>query len=137
MRTKSRLMIHFGLGLFFLAFGLVKFTSASFFINGPYQMFYGFGFPLAFILLAGIVQIFMAIAYFANYKTRLASWFAVAMLGSTIWVTLPKILTFFQLPPVEAPPGFLFFTAVPVFFTALSEVLRAPVKEPTEEHKSH
>tara|TARA_Y100000310_G_C20693019_1_gene823643 strand:- start:3349 stop:3759 length:411 start_codon:yes stop_codon:yes gene_type:complete len=136
MRTKSRLMIHVGLGLFFLAFGLVKFTDASFFIDGPYKMFYGFGFPLLFILAVGIIQVFMAIAYFANYKVKIASWAAVVMLGATILVTLPKILTFFQLPPAEAPPGFLFFTAVPVFFMALSEVMRAPVKEPTE-HKSH
>jgi len=44
--TTSRRMTRIGLGLFFLVFGLLKFTAAKWFIEGPYQGFYGIGFPI-------------------------------------------------------------------------------------------
>jgi len=124
MKDKSRLMIRIGLGLFFLVFGVLKFTSANWFIEGPYKMFYTLAFPAALVYIVGIIQLAMAISFFSDKYTKWSGYAASVMLGATILATLPKILTTFTLPPASPPPGFLFFSAVPLFFMALSEALR-------------
>jgi len=120
----SRLMIRIGLGVFFLVFGLLKFTSAEWFINGPYKMFYGMSIGVGIIYVIGIVQIAIALAFFLDKYAKYAGYAASVMLLATIVATMPKILTTFILPPPAAPPGFLFFSAVPLFFMALSEAVR-------------
>ena len=124
MKGKSRLMIRIGLGLFFLVFGLLKLTSANWFIEGPYKMFYTLAFPVALVYIVGIVQLAMAGSFFSDKYAKWSGYAASVMLGATILATLPKILTMFTLPPASPPPGFLFFSAVPLFFMALSEAVR-------------
>jgi len=118
----SGLAIRIGLGLFFLVFGLLKLTKGSWFVEGPYNMFYGMAFPLALVSIVGVVQIAMAGSFFVDKYSKWSGWVASVMLLSTIIATLPKILTTFTLPPASPPPGFLFFAAVPLFFMALSEL---------------
>ena len=129
MKNKGRTLRLVGLGLFFLAFGLIKLTASDFWVGGPYKMFYKIGFPTFLVVLIGIVQIFMAISFFSKKYVNISAWLAVVMLGATLIATLPKLLTLFQLPPETAPPGFLFVAAIPVFFMALAEALRSPPKE--------
>ena len=121
---KRNLMIRIGLGLFFLVFGVLKFTSADWFLNNAYKMFYGTVFPVALLYLVGIVQLAVAVSFFWNKHTKYAAYAECVMLAATVIVTFPKILTTFTLPPPEAPPGFLFFAAVPLFFMALSQALK-------------
>jgi len=128
MKDKSRLMIRIGLGVFFLVFGLLKLSSATWFIEGPYKMFYTMAFPAALVVIVGIIQLAMAASFFSDKHTVYAGYAASVMLGATILATLPKIMTTFTLPPPSPPPGFLFFAAVPLFFMALSEALRKEKK---------
>jgi len=121
--VQRRTLIRAGLGIFFLVFGVLKFVAGQWFIDGPYKGFYLIAFPIALIYTIGLLQLVMAIAFFINIHVKTASWIAVVMVGATIIATLPKILTLFQLPPEAAPPGFLFFSAIPIFFMALSEAL--------------
>ena len=123
-KDKSRLMIRIGLGIFFLVFALLKFTSAKWFIEGPYQGFYGFGFSVFLVYFVGIIQLAVAGSFFSNKYTKYAGWVSSVMMLSTIIATSPKILSVFTLPPASPPPGFLFFAAVPIFFMTLSEALR-------------
>ena len=120
----SRNLIRYGLGIFFLVFGLLKFTATEWFINGPYNAFYAIGFPAFGLYLVGIIQLGIAIAFFTNKYSKWAGWIASGFLLSTIIATFPKIITTFNLPPESAPPGFLFFAAVPLFFMALSEAVK-------------
>ena len=122
-------MIRIGLGLFFLVFGILKFTSANWFIEGPYKMFYTLAFPVALVYLVGIVQLAVAVSFFTDKYTKWSGWAGAVMLLATIIATSPKILTTFTLPPPSAPPGFLFFSAVPLFFMSLSEALREEKEE--------
>ena len=131
--TTSRRMTRIGLGLFFLVFGLLKFTAAKWFIEGPYQGFYGISFPTALLYAIGLIQISVSIFFFWDKYTIIAGWIGSGMMLSTIIATLPKILSTFQLPPAAAPPGFLFFAAIPIFFMTLSEALR---KESPQESSS-
>jgi len=117
-------MIRIGLGLFFLVFGLLKLTSANWFVEGPYKMFYTIAFPAALVYLVGVIQLAMAGSFFSDKYTKWSGYAASVMLLATVLATLPKILTTFTLPPPSSPPGFLFFAAVPLFFMALSEALR-------------
>ena len=134
-QKNSQLMTRIGLGLFFLAFGALKLVKGRWFMEGPYQAFYGIGFPLMLIFVVGVVQVAMSVSFFTNAYTRLSAWIATVMLGATIIATLPKILTLFQLPPASPPPGFLFFTAIPVFFMALSEAMKVEKHAPQEAPK--
>jgi len=120
----SRLMTRIGLGLFFLVFGLLKFINGAWFVEGPYNAFYGMAFPMALVMLVGIVQIAMAVSFFSDKYAKWSGWVGSVMLLSTIIATFPKIMTTFSLPPASPPPGFLFFAAVPLLFMALSEALR-------------
>jgi len=120
----SRYMTRIGLGLFFLVFGVLKFTAGTWFINGPYKGFYGATFPLGLLYFIGAIQVAVGLAFFAGRYTKAAGWIGSGMMLSTIIATLPKILATFQLPPSAAPPGFLFFAAVPLLFMTLSEALR-------------
>ena len=126
---KSRLMIRIGLGLFFLVFGVLKFTSATWFIEGPYKMFYTLAFPAVLVYIVGIVQLAVAISFFTDKYTKWSGWVGAVMLLATIIATSPKIFTTFTLPPPSPPPGFLFFSAVPLFFMSLSEALREEKKK--------
>lgn len=67
MKNISRLMTRIGLGLFFLVFASLKFTSATWFIEGPYKMFYGLAFPVALVYIMGVVQLAM------QYRSLLTS----------------------------------------------------------------
>jgi len=134
--TTSRRMTRIGLGLFFLVFGLLKFTAAKWFIEGPYQGFYGIGFPIVLLYAIGLIQISLSIFFFWDKYTIIAGWIGSGMMLSTIIATLPKILSTFQLPPAAAPPGFLFFAAIPLFFMTLSEALRKETQETPQESSS-
>tara|TARA_Y100000031_G_C8094621_1_gene325823 strand:+ start:96 stop:500 length:405 start_codon:yes stop_codon:yes gene_type:complete len=128
--AKARdLMIRIGLGIFFLIFGLLKFVAADWFVNEPYNGFYGVLFPVALLYIVAIVQIVMAVSFFMNKYTKWSGWVASAMMLSTIIATFPKILTVFSLPPPSAPPGFLFVAAIPILFMALSEALKPEGRE--------
>jgi len=122
----SRLARRLGLGIFFLVFGLLKFTNAQWFIDGPYQGFYKIGFPTLLLFIIGIIQVAMALSFFFDKYAKTSAWIASVMFLSTIIATFPKIATTFQLPPETAPPGFLFFAVIPLLFMALSEALKVP-----------
>ena len=132
----SGLMIRIGLGLFFLVFGVLKFTSGSWFIEGPYKGFYGIVVPAFLLIVVGIIQIAMAVSFFMDKYSKWSGWVGSVMLLSTILATLPKISSTFVLPPPSAPPGFLFFAAVPLLFMALSEALKEEKTEAKKEEKS-
>jgi len=129
----SKLMLRIGLGVFFLVFGLLKFVATDWFIGGPYKGFYGATFPTALLWFMGLVQLAIAFSFFMNVRIKLAAWIASAMLLSTTIATFPKIVTTFQLPPAEAPPGFLFFAVIPLLFMALSLALKEEEKSSHQE----
>ena len=116
MKNLSRLMTRIGLGVFFLVFGLLKFTSADWFIEGPYKGFYGATFSTVLLVFVGVLQLAVALSFFADYKAKWAGWIGSVMILSTIIATFPKIATTFTLPPPASPPGFLFFAAIPLLF---------------------
>ncbi len=87
-------------------------------------MFYGMAFPVFLVMLIGIVQIAMALSFFMDKYSKESAWIAVVMMASTIIATWPKIMSTFTLPPTAPPPGFLFFSAVPILFMALSEAMK-------------
>lgn len=130
----SNQLVKLGLGIFFLVFGLLKFVATDWFIGGPYKGFYGSTFPVALLWFMGLVQLAIAFSFFMNVRVKIAAWIASAMLLSTTFATFPKILTTFQLPPTEAPPGFLFFAVIPLLFMAISLALK---EEPTRQEETH
>jgi uncharacterized membrane protein len=101
----SELMSRIGLGIFFLVFGLLKLTKGTWFIEGPYKMFYGIGFSSILIAILGIIQIAMAISFFTDKYARQSAYVAAGMMLITIVATLPKIASTFTLPPPAAPPS--------------------------------
>jgi len=126
-------MVRIGLGLFFFVFGMLKLTASKWFIAGPYQGFYGVAFPIGLLYVVGVVQLGMSVSFFTNKYAKWSAWIGSGMMLSTIFATMPKILATFQLPPAAAPPGFLFFAAIPLLFMALSEALKPKNVSPKPE----
>lgn len=124
----GRIFVRVGLGLFFLVFGLLKLVNTDFFVNEPYKMFYGFAIPGAIVMVVGVVQLAMALSFFWGKYSKYAGWIASVMLLATIIATLPKLMATFVLPPPAGPPGFLFVSAIPLFFMALSEAFKEEEK---------
>ncbi len=109
---RAHLILRWGLGLFFLVFGVAKFTMGDFWIN-TYPKFYPFAVSSTILTIIAIIQIAIALMLIFGWRLKLAAGVGGLMHLSTTLVTLPKIIKPFTL--IEgAPPNFLFFAAVPV-----------------------
>ena len=116
------IILRFGLGLFFIVFGILKFISHGPMANMVYPMFYkGLAVPAAIYALGGL-QIALGLMLIIGWKTCIASSILTLMQVSTVIVTFPKIIAPFTFTE-GMPPNFLFFGSVPILCALIALVL--------------
>lgn len=120
-------ILRFGLGVFFLVFGILKFVSHGPMANMVYPMFYGGMAASIYIYILGGIQILLGIMIIIGWKTCLASTILMLMQFSTVIVTMPKIIAPFKFSE-GMPPNFLFFGAIPILGALIALLLVGPGK---------
>lgn len=115
-------ILRFGLGIFFLVFGILKFISHGPVVNMVYPMFYGGMAVSTYIYILSGTQILLGIMIIIGWKTCLASIILMLMQLSTVLVTMPKLIVPFKLAE-GMPPNFLFFGAVPILGALIALIL--------------
>jgi len=90
------MVLRIAFGVYFLLWGIEKIRRAG--LWGSEQMlgsFYGsMGSVSELVILVGIVQLLVALAFLANFKTRIASIAAFGMIASSLFVTFVPMVTY-------------------------------------------
>ena len=116
----ASVVLRVGLGLFLLIWGLAKFMQKSMWTD-MYKMLYGFD-TSSFLMIFGIIQILIAVALFAGFKTRIAAVIGGVMHLTTIIVTIKMLFTPFAMPE-GMPPNILLFSSVPILAAFVALIL--------------
>ena len=89
-------ILRIGFGIFFLIWGAERILRTDQWAS-PQLLgsFYGSAGTInALVLSLGIVQVLMALAFFTNFKVRIAAATAMVLIGSSLIVTIVPLLTY-------------------------------------------
>ena len=111
----ANLVLRMGFGFFFLMWGIEKLRRAELWASEEMLgSFYGNAGAIAWLVMAfAVVQVLIAVAFFANYQVKIASIVALVMIASSVVVTIVPLVTY--ICTGGAPlPAFLFVDLFPL-----------------------
>ena len=109
------LFLRIGFGIFFLFWGLERSLRVDTWASeNMLGSFYGsLGAISALVMIVGLIQILIALSFFANYKTKITSSIALIMVAASLVVTIVPLVTylFYGGNPI---PNILFLDHFPI-----------------------
>jgi len=90
MKFKHDLILRFGFGIFLAIWGIDRVIRAPFWATESLMgHFYGsLGLITGFVIALGIIQLLIALSFFANFQVKYTSLFLLAMIITSILITL-------------------------------------------------
>ncbi len=108
-------VLRIGFGIYFLLWGIEKIRRADVWSGeGMLGSFYGSpGSVTGLVILVGIIQLLVALAFLANFQARIASIVALVMIASSFFVTIGPMMAYICYGGMPIP-SFLFTDHIPM-----------------------
>lgn len=95
-KLNTNLVLRIAFGIFFLLWGIERIRRVDFWASEQaLGSFYGSAGAINWLVIAlGIVSVLMALAFFANFKAKIAAVIALVMIASSLIVTFIPLMTY-------------------------------------------